>query len=82
VSARVLGTFEGHRQLYRVEKSEDGRTIRHVAAGAETFEFTASVDLGALAAMAIKAAANRSGKSRDGALEVQVIPGSRKAAQS
>jgi hypothetical protein len=83
-TVRILSDQATSRRLYRmeVEKRDDGgETRRSVPDGEEEIRFDVFLDRHALAAMARKAAGSNAGKSRDGALMVQVIAKRKTAAR-
>jgi hypothetical protein len=70
------------RQLYRkeVEKSQWGETISRLDDGIEVIDFKVFLDVQEVGVLARKAAANKSGQSRAGALRVVVTKRQREQA--
>jgi len=63
----------GERVLYRREATEDGRGSRLVSEGREEFFYSVEVETDLLGILAVRAAGNKGGEARDGALRVKVI---------
>ena len=69
----VFRKSRGVRALHRAEPTNDGRGVRSVEDGQEEFFYETAIDPEALGWLAEKAARNKTGKAKSGALHVRIL---------